>query len=324
VKRLDQITLRQLRALRLIAEKGSISGAAHSLGLTAPAVHNQLKTMEEAMGVTLLLRDGRSAPTLSPQGAALVRAEARMRATLDRAFREIDALDRGRTGVVVLGAVSTAKYVAPRIVARLDAAFPDIEVLLRVANRADTIAALSRGEFDLCIMGRPPREPLTDAVRLAGHPHVLIAAPDDPLVAAGPIDAAAIGAARFILREDGAGTRLLAERYLEGIEAPAIGRRIEMDSNETIKQSVMNRLGIALISAHTVFQEVAAGRLAVLDAPGMPVMRSWFLLRPLDAPLSPAASAVADWIEAHAGDCFPDLGGWTPEKRAAPARPPGL
>jgi molybdate transport repressor ModE-like protein len=307
VNRLDHITLRQLRALRLIAEKGTISGAAQAMGLTGPAVHSQLKTLEDAVGATLVFREGRSRTTLTPQGAELVRAEAQLRATLDRAFRVIDALDRGQTGCVVLGAVSTAKYLAPRLVALLDAEFPDIEVVLKVANRAETIAGLGRGEFDLCIMGRPPREPLTDARPLADHPHVLIAAPDHPLAGRDAVCAAEMAGERFILRESGSGTRLLAERYLAGLDLPVAVRHLEMDSNETIKQSVMNGLGIAFISAHTVLYEVANGQIAVLRAAGTPVMRKWYLLRPLDAPALAAAERAADWICGNAGRAFPGL-----------------
>lgn len=304
--RQDQLTLKQLRALKLVSEFGTISAAAQEMGLTAPAVHSQLKTLESAVGAALIVRQGKGRTLLTQQGAALVRAEGQMRATLRRALSEIRSLEEGHTGAVVIGAVSTAKYFAPRIVALLDRDFPKIDVSLRVSNRSDTIAGLARGEFDLCIMGRPPREPLSDAVELADHPHVLIAAPDHPLAGADRIEPEALASDRFILREGGSGTRLLAERFMGRFSSYGGAKRIEMDSNETIKQAVMSGLGVALISAHTVSNEVHDGRLVVLNAVRTPIVRKWYLLSAREFEPTPAARVVGDWIQANCQRCLPD------------------
>ena len=307
MKRLEQITLRQLRALQFITEHGTISAAAQAMGLTGPAVHSQLKTLEEAIGSKLIFREGKQRNSLTQQGQVLCEAEAQVRATLERAIRSIDALDKGRKGAVVLGAVSTAKYFAPRIVAKLDAAFPDIEVALKIANRSETITALQRGDYDLCIMGRPPRQPLAEAVSLADHPHVLIAPPDHPLAGRAEASDRDLCSERFILREPGSGTRMLAERYLDQLAETCTGARLEMDSNETIKQAVMNGLGVALISAHTVLHELASGRLVTLKAAGTPILRKWYLLTPMEFEPSTAARIVGDWIVENADRCFREL-----------------
>jgi LysR family transcriptional regulator for metE and metH len=67
---------------------------------------------------------------------------------------------------------------------------------------------------------------------------------------------------------------------------------MEMGSNETIKQAVMAGLGIALISAHTIAAEVADGRLVVLDAEGLPMVRQWFVVKRREKRLLPAAQAL--------------------------------
>ncbi len=287
--------------------EGTISGAAQQMGLTAPAVHSQLKTLENLIGSQLLDRTERGQTKLTPEGEYLLQAEAQVRATLERALRGIVALREGQEGVVVLGAVSTAKYFAPRIVAMLDQEFPGIDLSLRISNRTDTIAALSQGDLDLCIMGRPPRQPATDAVPLADHPHVIIAAPGHPLADAPSVSAADLAKERFILREIGSGTRLLAERYLERFTGQSSPRRMVMDSNETIKQAVMSGLGIAIISAHTVAQETMDGRLTPLSVEGFPINRKWFLMTPQDHQASPAAAKVGQWIIDQAADCIPTL-----------------
>jgi molybdate transport repressor ModE-like protein len=307
LKELDQISLRQLRALDMVAQHGTITAAAQVMGLTGPAVHNQLKNLEEITGTTLLFREGRQRNTVTPQGQALLQAHRQMRATLQRALLSIAAIDQGRSGSVVLGAVSTAKYFAPKIVAMLDAEFPQIDIHLKVANRSETIAGLEKGEFDLCIMGRPPREPLTEAVWLAEHPHVLIARPDHPLAGRAQVRNEDLSNERFVLRESGSGTRLLASRYLEDLDDRDAPNVIEMGSNETIKQAVMNGLGIALISAHTVADEVSLGRLAVLNAADMPIMRSWYVLTPSELAPTKPAQMVRSWLVANSKAYIPNL-----------------
>ena len=305
LKRVDQITLRQLRALKVVVREGSILAAGDVLGLTGPAVHNQLKTLEDIVGSPVLLRRGRERNTPTPQGEVLIAAYDEAHAALERAIHGIVALDRGEIGSVVLGVVSTAKYFAPQIVAMLMAEWPGVEVVLQVGNRDSTIAALARGKLDLCIMGRPPREPLCDAIPFADHPHVIIAPQGHPL--AHGASTAELLEQRFIMREPGSGTRSLATRFLDEIGGGQDVRMIEMDSNETIKQAVLSGLGIAIISAHTVAEELRSGRLITLPVAGMPILRTWYLLTRSERELGPAASHVRDWIVGHAAEFLPDV-----------------
>lgn len=303
MERAEQITLKQLRALATVAEHGTITAAADTMGLTGPAVHNQLKTLEEIVETPLLFREGRQPSELTPQGRVLVDAYAEIRASLRRAQLSINALDAGQMGTVVIGCVSTAKYFAPRLVALLEKDLPAVEVVLEVGNRAETIAALSEGAFDLCIMGRPPRQPAMVADTLGDHPHVIIAAPDHPLATTQAITPETLAECRFIMRERGSGTRILATRFLNEYCEGFDPRVMEMGSNETIKQAVMSGLGIALISAHTVADELETGRLTVLDVPGLPIRRHWFLLH---APhLSATAARTRDWVLANAKRFLP-------------------
>jgi DNA-binding transcriptional LysR family regulator len=96
-------------------------------------------------------------------------------------------------------------------------------------------------------------------------------------------------------------------RYLDRIGGGTPYRLIEMDSNETIKQAVMAGLGIALISQHTVVDELHAGRLVTLDLPGLPIERAWYLITRADVPLSPAAQRIRAHISGMKGGFLPQL-----------------
>jgi LysR family transcriptional regulator for metE and metH len=106
------------------------------------------------------------------------------------------------------------------------------------------------------------------------------------------------------MREDGSGTRLLAEKFLaeHGIK-PRIG--MEIGSNETIKQAVMAGLGIAFISAHTIAAEIGDGRLVILDFAGLPEIREWFVVRPAAKRMMPAARSLRDFLVAEGKRLLP-------------------
>jgi DNA-binding transcriptional LysR family regulator len=81
-----------------------------------------------------------------------------------------------------------------------------------------------------------------------------------------------------------------------------------MGSNETIKQAVMAGFGLSLISAHTIASEVAAGRLAILQVEGLPIVRQWFVVRRSDRELPPAGGALWTFIARKGSTFLPQAG----------------
>lgn len=310
----NALTLRQLRALAAVARLGSMAAAGRELGLTTPAIHNQIKGLEDLFDLPLLYRPGigpGAGPT--PAGQMLLDAAARIEGALSQAAAGIAALKRGDQGRVVLGCVSTAKYFAPRLVKILRQRHPGIEVALEVGNREEILVDLERMRFDLTIMGRPPRLPPVEARPIGPNPHTLVAAPDHPLAGRRALSAADLAGETFLSREQGSGTRILMTRYLDRLGDGAPFDLVEMGSNETIKQAVMAGLGIAFLSLHVLADELRHGSLVTLQAPGLPIERHWFLVRPLDQPFAPAARALAETITALQGSFLPRLPETPPE-----------
>ncbi len=300
MQNLKALTFKQLRALTAVAEYGTIAAAADTLSLSSPAVHSQLKLLEENVGVPMIDRDVSGQFHATQEGQILIDAFEKAWGALSRAAEDIDAVRRGAAGRVMLGVVSTGKYFAPGIVARLKDLHPEIEIRLIVGNRNEIIEGLEAEKIDIAVMGRPPRQPDVTAQSLGPHPHVLIAKPDHPLVGAGKVRKADILAQHFLMREEGSGTRILTMRYLDRLGQGKVYDFTEMGSNETIKQSVIAGLGVALLSAHTVIDELRSGRLAIIQAEGLPIMRYWFVLHRSQQRLTGAMQVVWDEIRTHA------------------------
>jgi DNA-binding transcriptional LysR family regulator len=156
-------------------------------------------------------------------------------------------------------------------------------------------------------MGRPPRTPIVHAEPIGEHPQVIIAAPEHPLAGQRGIAPQALLDEVFIAREQGSGTRILMTRYLDRIGRGTPYRLIEMDSNETIKQAVIAGLGVAMISQHTVTDELRSGRLVTLDADTLPIRRQWYLVHRSDLDLSPTLATVFHYIADQKGAFLPQL-----------------
>lgn len=109
---------RRLSALVCVAQTGSLTAAARQLGVTQPAISQQLRTLESEYGLTLVVRSGRGV-RLTAAGELLAGRAAPILAALEGIEDELDALQRGETGLVRVASVPTAlvRVVAPAMVA---------------------------------------------------------------------------------------------------------------------------------------------------------------------------------------------------------------
>lgn len=312
-------TLKQLRALRAIAREGKIVSAAKRLNLTPPAVTLQIQQLEAEVGLPLF---DRTSDGLRPTDAgriALAIAD-EIESLLAVGEERIQALKGVDAGTVAVGVVSTAKYFAPRLIAAFRRERPGVEARLMVGNRGEVIEALRSFQIDVAVMGQPPRDLPVEAATIGDHPLVVVAPPEHPLVGRRHLRKSALAGETFLVREAGSGTRTAMESFLADLAGA--GGRVEMGSNETIKQAVMAGLGIAFISAHTIAAELESGRLRLLDVVGLPIRRQWFVVRRADRSLSPAAEAFAAFLAREGSrhlPFFPLLYDDRPQE-AAPAR----
>jgi DNA-binding transcriptional LysR family regulator len=288
------VTLRQMRVFAAVARHLSFTRAARELHLTQPAVSQQVKLLEQEVGLPLFEQIGRKVH-LAPAGAELLRYANQAIELLREAGESLAAMRGLKRGVLKLGAVSTAKYFAPSLLSAFAPAYPEVTIKFAVGNREEIIKQLAGNDIDLVIMGRPPRELQTVAEAFAKHPLILIAAPDHPLAGKRRVQLKQLATEHFLIREEGSGTRASMERVFRERGVP-FRVSMEVSSNETIKQAVMAGMGISFISSHTVGLEVAAGKLAILDVVGLPIVRDWYVIHLRDKKLSPIASAFRAFL----------------------------
>jgi len=292
-------TVRQLRVFDAAARQLSFTRAAGALHLTQPAVSIQIRDLERHVGFPLFERVGRRL-FLTPSGVEALR---HARAILER-YQEAEeaiALLRGEgAGRLRLAVISAGNHFVPRLLAEFLRREPRVQPELNVHNRDEVLRALRENVSDLAIMGRPPEEAALAHAAFAAHPYGIVARADHPLAARRRIKWPEIAALGLVVREHGSDSRLaLEETSRERGVAPAIA--MEIRSNETIRQLVVEGLGVAFLSLHTMTVELHARTLVALDVEGFPVMRSWHLVHLRDKQLAPTAERFKAFLAAEGG-----------------------
>ena len=292
---MHNLTFRQLETIREVARCGSMVKAAQVLSVTPAALTSRVKSLEEDLGLELFERfEGRL--RLTEAGKEVVAAATR----IDNVMSDLLSTLHGKNGYlggrVRVAFVVTAKYFAPRLIAAFMKQHPQIDLRIHVGNRNTVIAALRDFDADIALMGRPPEDYGVTFEPIGPHPYIIIAPPDHPLAGKSSIPKTELINENFILREVGSGTRSIFEYFFGDLPVQSDKVRIEIASNETVKQAVMAGLGLALISAHTVEVELAVGRLVVLRVEGLPLVREWYVMHHAERVLTPAGSAMWNFI----------------------------
>lgn len=178
---MDRLSLRQLSCFIAVADTGRFGLAAERVGLSQPALSEQIAQLERALGVAVFER-GRHGARLTPAGReALVRA--RLIAVSVEEMRDAAAGAAGSLGGLIrIGALPTvAPYVLPQLIPALHKDHPDLRLHVREAASVELDARLAAGDFDV-ILATPPEttagltvEPLFEETLRLGvpsdHPH---------------------------------------------------------------------------------------------------------------------------------------------------------
>ncbi|MDP2418533.1 MAG: LysR family transcriptional regulator [Hydrogenophaga sp.] len=294
---LRHATLHQLRIFLAVARHSSFARAAEALHLSPPTLSLQVKQLSETVGQPLFEQLGKKI-FLTAAGQTLAEACEDIEGRMERLSQDLAALQGVERGSLKLAILTTVKYTVPKLLGGFCAAHPGIDVAMVVGNRENLLQRLNGNQDDLYIMGQPPEHMDVVCEDFADNPLVLVAPPGHALVGQLKLAPQRLMNEPFILREPGSGTRLTSEKFFAS-HGVTLKNRLEVGSNEAIKQTVAGGLGLAVLSAHTVGPELALGELVQLDVQGFPLIRRWHVVYPRGKRLSAAALAFKAWLFEH-------------------------
>lgn len=272
--------LNRLRALIAVIEHGGFSQGARALGVSQPAISQQIKALETDLGATLIERH--TDPVRPTEAGAIVYRQAKKMLQLwDEAVRDIRRLQDRSLGRLSFGASTIpATYLLPPLISRFREQHPRIDVSMEVADSAVVTAWVLEGRVDIGAVGAPP-----DDSRLVhtvlGEDELLPLAPvGHPWADGREVEPRLLTTQPLVQRERGSGTRRAMEEALEGwgIDPDAFAVAAELGSTEAVVAAVEAGLGISFVSKWAARPALTLGRVAAFRVKAPPVRRRFYLI----------------------------------------------
>jgi DNA-binding transcriptional LysR family regulator len=291
-------TFRQLEIFETIARLGSFTRASEELFLTQPTVSMQVKKLSDAVGMPLYEQIGKRIH-LTDAGIELARTAREIVAALERMDMSIAQMRGLQKGKLRLAVVTTAKYFAPMLLGDFSRIHPEIALSLKVTNRERVLERVAENLDDLYILSEPLGEHDLEARSFMENPLLVLAPPGHPLARSKHIALERLATEPFLMREPGSGTRLAVEELFaqHGLK---VNIRMELGSNEAIKQAIIAGLGVSVLSRHVLAAGKGRGDPVVLDVQGFPIMRHWHVAYPRGKQLSVVAQSFLAFLLAAA------------------------
>ncbi|HHP7243339.1 MAG TPA: LysR family transcriptional regulator [Elainellaceae cyanobacterium] len=291
-------TLHQFKVFEATARHGSFTRAAEELFLTQPTVSMQVKQLTKSLGLPLFEQVGKRL-YLTDAGRELYSTCQEIFEQLDQLEMRVADLKGMKQGRLRLAVITTAKYFIPRLLGPFCQRYPGIDVSLIVTNHEHAIDRLTNNQDDIYVMSQLPEHVDVKAHPFLDNPLVVLAPKNHPLAHEKNISLDRLAKEPFIMRESGSGTRRAVQKLFDanGIEVRV---RLELGSNEAIKQAIAGGLGLSVLSCHTLTPDGHGGELTILDVQGFPIQRQWYVVHLGGKQLSVVGSTFLDYLTAEA------------------------
>lgn len=287
-------TLHQLKVFEATARHGSFTRAAEELFLTQPTVSMQVKQLTKAIGLPLFEQVGKRL-YLTDAGRELYSTCQEIFQRLDQLEMTVADLKGMKQGKLRIAVITTTKYFMPRLLGPFCQRYPGIDVSLTVTNHERVIERLANNQDDIYVMSQLPEHLDIKSRAFLENPLVVVAPYDHPLAGEKQISLKRVAEEPFIMREPGSGTRGAFQKLLDS-QKLMVKVRLELGSNEAIKQAVAGGLGLSVLSRHTLLPEAANSELTILDVEGFPISRQWYAVYLSGKQLSVVATTFLDYL----------------------------
>lgn len=287
-------TLHQLRVFLKVAEHQSITRAAEDLFLTQPAVSIQLKKFQDQFSIPLTEVVGRQL-YVTEFGEEIVEAA-------ERIIEEVEAINyktiqykNQLAGKLKISVASTGKYVMPYFLSDFMAQHRGVDLVMDVTNKTQVVKSLENNEVDFALVSVIPDQFKTNSVSLLNNKLYLVGSPKlhlkDKIAKKKKFDEYP-----FLFREPGSATRMAMEAFITKNRLPTY-KKMELTSNEALKQAVIAGLGYTVMPLIGIRNELQNKEIEIVPYKGLPIVTQWNIIWLKSKSLSPLATAFLEYIQ---------------------------
>lgn len=288
-------TLHQLQVFQKIVHLKSITRAAEELNMTQPAVSIQLRNFQDQFDISLTEVVGRQ--------LYITEFGMEISTLAEKVLNEVSAINYKTqaykgilAGKLKIASVSTGKYLIPYFLSGFLAQYPGVELILDVTNKNRVVQSLAKNEIDFALVSVLPDDLKVEEELLLENRLYLVGSSREKWGKKNSLKEIA-ATVPMIFREEGSATRHAMEKFLAKNKI-SIRKKLELTSNEAVKQSVIAGLGCSIMPLIGIRNELQTGELQIIRIEGMPVRTEWRLIWLSAKRLSPVASAYVSFIRA--------------------------
>ena len=291
-----EYTLHQLKVFNAVAKARSITKAAELLHLTQPAVSIQLKNFQNQFDIPLTEVVGRQL-FVTDFGHEILIASERILDEVNQINHKTQLFKGKLSGLLKISIVSTAKYIMPYFLTDFLAKHEEVTLKMDVTNKSTVLKHLEENLVDFSMVSVLPSHISVESISLMKNELYLVCnshlVPNEPKK---HYDLKFLNEIPIIFREEGSGTRLTAEKFLLSHNMK-LTPKLELTSNEAVKQAVLAGLGYSIMPLIGIKNEVKEGLLKIIPLAKLPITTNWHLVWPKGKNLSPVAGAFLSHIQ---------------------------
>jgi DNA-binding transcriptional LysR family regulator len=282
-----------------VVELKSFSRAASAVYLSQPTVSSHIKDLEDHCECKLIDRLGREiAPTKA--GELLYGYAAKMIAlkeSAEKALAEFQGKMRGH--LTIGGSTIPGGYILPPLLGKFKEAYPEVTVTLIEGDTARIVQDTLEGRVEVGMVGAKAKETGLVQEKIMDDEMFLIVPGDHKWASRGHVSVQELMEEPFIMREPGSGTRKSIEQVLDKSEhwSRQLNVVAEMGSTEAVRQAIKAGVGISILSACAVADELAARSLKKVGIKGLSFKRAFYLILHKHRSKSPLCSAFVRFLK---------------------------
>ncbi|MFN8359955.1 MAG: LysR family transcriptional regulator [Candidatus Kapaibacterium sp.] len=287
-------TLNQLQIFLKIVQTQSVTKAAEELHLTQPAVSIQLKNFQDQFDIPLTEVVGRKI-YITDFGLEIAEAAENIINQVYAINYKTLAYKGQLTGRLKISVVSTGKYVMPFFLTSFMQEHSGVELLMDVTNKNRVVESLGNNDVDFALVSILPTTLTVEKLDLLQNKLYLVGK-EGIRQKRGKSTKEIFTELPLIFREKGSGTRQTMESFIES-NAISIVKKMELTSNEAVKQALLAGLGYSIMPLIGIKNEVHNNELHIIPMKGLPIKTTWSLIWLKGKKHSPVSKSFLEYLQ---------------------------
>lgn len=260
-----------------LVEVNNFTKASEILHISQPSVSLHIKNLEQEFHTTLFIRSPKSVQ-ITPTGEILYKRAKQIIAIAEAAQEDILAYHHSIQGTLIIGASFTiGENILPSILSKLQQQFPQLELQVIIGNTEEIIQFTKLLQVDIGLIEGQAHDHELIIQPFMQDELFIVSASNHPLVEQQSITISQLQRQKWVAREAGSGTRNYLDHLFRtnGLQVHSL---LTISSNQGVKESVIEGLGLSLLSGSVIERDIRNGDIAILPLTEQRFMRTFSYL----------------------------------------------